>query len=263
MTQAAISYQIKLLEDVLGTPVFLRQNRRVTLTHAGRRLAGPTTEAFDLLRDAYTAPDDDMTLTISTLVTLASNWLAPRIGRFQMSHPRIAVRMSTEAHSVDFKSEEFDVAIRYGDGQWPGLRAHEVMPVAFTPMISPTLLEQYGPLHDPAELMRLPFIDPADRNIAYWLDEAGISDRPAKANAQIMIGAQTGEAAAAIAGHGVAFLNPAFFRTELETRRLIQPFDQVSTDGKSYWLVYPESRRHNLKIVAFRKWVLAEAAADR
>ncbi len=263
MTQAAISYQIKLLEDVLGTPVFLRQNRRVTLTRAGRRLAGPTTEAFDLLRDAYTAPDDDMTLTISTLVTLASNWLAPRIGRFQMSHPRIAVRMSTEAHSVDFKSEEFDVAIRYGDGQWPGLRAHEVMPVAFTPMISPTLLEQYGPLCSPADLMRLPFIDPADRNIAYWLDEAGISDRPAKANAQIMIGAQTGEAAAAIAGHGVAFLNPAFFRTELETGRLIQPFDQVSTDGKSYWLVYPESRRHNLKIVAFRKWVLAEAAADR
>ena len=262
MTQAAVSYQIKLLEDLLGMPVFLRQNRRVTLTRAGRQLAGPTTEAFDLLRTAYAAPDDDMTLTISTLVTLASNWLAPRIGRFQMTHPKIAVRMSTEAHSVDFRSEEFDVAIRYGDGQWPGLRAHEVIPVAFTPMVSPALMAEYGPLEGPKDLMRLPFIDPEDPNIAIWLEDAGIGIRPAKADAKIMIGAQTGEAAAAVAGHGVAFLNPAFFRTELDTGRLIQPFDQISRDGKSYWLVYPENRRRNPKIVAFRKWLLAEAAAD-
>lgn len=204
MTQAAVSYQIRLLEDVLGTPLFLRHNRRVSLTDTGQRLAGPTTEAFDLLRDAYAAPEGDITLSISTLVTLASNWLAPRIGHFQMQHPHIAVRMSTEAHNVNFKAEAFDVAIRYGDGNWPDLRAHLILPTAFTPMISPVLLDQHGPVRTPRDLLRLPFIDPTDPNIPIWLDDAGVSDRPTARHAQVLIGAQTGEAAAATAGQGVA-----------------------------------------------------------
>jgi LysR family glycine cleavage system transcriptional activator len=261
MTQAAVSYQVKLLEDVLGSALFLRHNRRVSLTETGQRLAAPTTEAFDLLRDAYSAPDSSMTLSISTLVTVASNWLAPRIGHFQMQHPNIAVRMSTEAHSINFKSEAIDLAIRYGDGNWPDLRAHLLMPTAFTPVVSPALLERYGVLETPADLLALPFIDPTDPNLSIWLDEAGISERPKIKNAKVMIGAQTGEAAAAIAGRGIALLNPAFFQVELETGRLVQPFPQVSTNGNGYWLAYPESRRNSPKIAAFRKWVLVEAKA--
>ena len=116
MTQAAVSYQIKLLEERIGEPLFLRRPREIVLTEAGERLAPRTSEAFDILREAYGrfAEGEQVTLTINTMHTFASQWLAPRLGAFQLRHPEIAVRLETSQRLVDFAREEVDVVVRHG-----------------------------------------------------------------------------------------------------------------------------------------------------
>ncbi|MEO0823944.1 MAG: LysR substrate-binding domain-containing protein [Pseudomonadota bacterium] len=264
MSQASVSYQIKVLEERVGTPLFLRRPRHLSLTRAGERLAGPTIDAFERLRAAYATADlaEGRTLTISTTPTFATNWLAARLGRFQMENPDLAVRVRAEGANVDFGREEVDVAIRYGRGAWEGLAAHELMRSAFTPMLSPGLLKRLGAGAEPADLLGLRIIVPADPYWAIWLAQAGVEPGNLGARIGSDLESQMSEAQAAIAGLGVAMLTPRFFRYELETGRLVQPFGLIGTDGRGYWLVYPEARRTVTKIARFRAWLQAEAARD-
>ncbi|MGH7187198.1 MAG: LysR family transcriptional regulator, partial [Pseudomonadota bacterium] len=139
MTQAAVSYQVKLLEDRDGAPLFLRQPRGVALSEAGRRLASPATEAFQRLRAAFAALHETSAgvLSVTSIQTFCANWLAPRLGGFQMAHPDIAVRLESAGRLVDFAREDFDLGIRGGAGNWPGLKTHLLMPIEFTPLCSP------------------------------------------------------------------------------------------------------------------------------
>lgn len=262
MTQAAVSYQIKVLEERIGTPLFLRKPRRIELTDVGRHFAPAVTRAFELLGAAYAAARTGArgTLVVSTLPTLAANWLARRLGRFQAAHPELIVRIAASTELADFAREEVDVAIRAGRGDWPGLAAHRLLACEFTPMLSPGLADSIGGVREPADLLRLPVIDATDVWWAQWLAAAGVpaegfTDRPGSRTR-----VQLYEGNAAIAGQGVAILTPAFFADELADGRLIQPFDLVCDDGDAYWLVYPEARRNTPKIAAFRRWVLAEAS---
>src|SRR5262245_53274530 len=146
MTQAAVSYQVKLLEDRVGAPLFLRLPKRVVLSEVGKRLAAPVTESFQRLEAAFAAlrETNDGVLSITAITSFATNWLVPRLGAFQLAHPSIAVRLETDHRLVDFAREEFDIGIRTGRGQWPGLRAHMLMPTEFTPLCSPALLARFG-----------------------------------------------------------------------------------------------------------------------
>src|ERR1700712_475959 len=136
MTQAAVSYQVKLLEERLGPPLFRREKRRVVLTDAGRRAGPSITRAFDAIDSAFGAirAEDEAVLTISTSNTFANTWLAWRLGSFQMAHPDMAVRLLTSDAISDFASDDVDVAIRSGLGGWDGLVADEILPIDFTPM---------------------------------------------------------------------------------------------------------------------------------
>lgn len=118
MTQAAVSYQIRILEERLGAPLFARSKRRVTLTEAGRRAAPVISGAFDTLAEALStiAADNESVLAVSTAPTFASAWLAPRLGTFQVRHSDLAVRLETSNRLVDFVAEDVDVAIRIGKG---------------------------------------------------------------------------------------------------------------------------------------------------
>lgn len=263
MTQAGVSYQIRLLEERLGGALFLRKPRGIELTALGGRLAGPTREAFDLLRAAYAPPAEADSLSISTLPTMAGNWLSQRLGRFQADNPNLSVRMEASDHLVDFAREDIDVAIRLGEGDWPGLTAQKLFTVDFTPMLSPALIAQHGPLSDPAQIVPLPWIASNDPGWNLWLAAAGVSrecscpPRPA-----LLLGTQIHEARLAMAGNGVALLTPRFFRFELATGALVQPFQTTATDGKAYWLVHPPARRNRPAIRAFRRFLLSEVAAD-
>jgi LysR family glycine cleavage system transcriptional activator len=262
MSQAAVSYQIRLLEDRVGAPLFLRLPRGVRLTDTGRRLAVGVGEAFDTLRAAFAevAREAGGVLTISAIPAFATNWLAPRIGAFQLRHPEIAVRMTTENRLVDFAREEVDVALRAGRGGWPGLVAHRLYPLRFTPVCSPDLLRRFGPLREPADLLRLPLLTPTDPWWRQWFADAGVAADGIETRAGIVLDSQQIEGRAALAGQGVAMLTPFLWAAELAGGRLVQPFPLVGDDGWSIWLIYPEARRNLAKVRAWRDWLLGEVA---
>jgi len=262
MTQAAVSYQVKLLEERLGAPLFLRRPRQVALTAMGRKLAPAVTRAFDAMDAAFAAVrgEGGDALSISAVSTFASNWLVQRLGRFQLAHPSVAVRLSTSQDLVDFAREEVDIGIRSGSGNWPGLAAHKLLDADFTPMLSPSLAASIGGVASPADLLRLPRIDAGDVWWRLWFEAAEVFQPDAASQHGNRLDSQHLEARAAVAGQGVAILTPAFFQEELASGQLLRPFALTCNDGHGYWLVYPEGRRLVPKIQAFREWTLSEVA---
>ena len=262
MTQAAASYQIKVLEERIGAPLFLRRPKQIELTEPGQRLAPAVSEAFAILGQAYAAARGgaDGLLCVTTVLTFASNWLAQHLGAFQLAHPALAVRLDTSSRLTDFAREDVDLAIRSGGGKWPGLEAHKLLDADFTPMLSPKLAASIGGVNEPADLLRLPILDPGDIWWSQWFEAAGVTGHDLAKRPGSSMGAQAYEANAAMAGHGVAILTRALFKNEIADGRLVQPFDLVGDDGHAYWLVYPTARRNVPKIRAFRDWILAEIA---
>ena len=140
LTQAAVSYQVKALEERLGAPLFVRERGRARLTPLGLRLLPTLTQAFDSIEAAFATQreEDESLLTITTTHTFANTWLAWRLGAFQMAHPELAVRLATSNDVVDLKAGDADVGIRAGPGNWPGLEEHRLF--AETPAIAESLL---------------------------------------------------------------------------------------------------------------------------
>jgi len=264
MTQAAISYQVKLLEDRVGAPLFLRQPKKVVLSEVGKRLAPQVSEAFQRLEAAFAAMRGtaEGVLSVTSVHTFATNWLVPRLGTFQLAHPDIAVRLDVSSRTLDLTREEFDIGIRGGQGSWPGHKAHRLMLGEFTPLCSPELLARSGPLKEPADLLRLPRLDAHDEWWRHWFALAGVDYVKPAAGGSLTVDVQSMAGTAAIAGQGVAILMPAFFKADLAAGRLVQPFDIMGRDDQSYWLVYAEERGKTPKIRALRDWVLAEVKRD-
>ncbi|WP_275784086.1 LysR substrate-binding domain-containing protein [Pararhizobium gei] len=262
MTQTAVSYQIKLLEDHVGEPLFLRRTRHIALTDAGERLAPKIAQGLSVFEEALAAlrSDAGQLLHIDSTATFAQQWLTRTLGRFQLKHPNIAVRLTTSPVIIDFASTRADVAVRWGKGDWPGLKAHRIMRMDFTPMLSPTLAASIGGIHNPTDLLKLPIISAADEWWKQWFTEAGIDDPGLGRFPANELGTQSFDAGMAIAGQGVAIVNPKHFPDEIESGRLYQPFSLTCNDGRDYWLVYPEGRRNIPKIRDFRNWLLEELA---
>jgi LysR family transcriptional regulator, glycine cleavage system transcriptional activator len=258
MTQAAVSYQIKLLEERIGTPLFVRRPRQIALTETGERLAPQVTNAFEMLRTAFadTRGRVDGTLSISSVPTFASHWLAQNLGLFQVAHPDLAVRVESSARVIDFGDGDFDMAIRGAVGLPPGLVGHLLLVADFAPMLSPKLAQTIGGISEPADLLKLPMVDADDPWFALWFETAGVAGYSIEKRPITRLGAQNLEAAAAIAGRGVAMLTPTFYADDIAAGRLIQPFDILASDGHGYYLVYPEARRNVPKIRAFRDWIM-------
>ena len=276
MTQAAVSYQIKLLEDRISAPLFRRLTRKLALTEAGQRLAPVAAEVFSRLHAAFAAvaSKNDGILAISSVITFTTNWLVPRIGRFQMAWPEIAVRLETDSRLVDFTREEFDVGIRGGRqarGIWPGLASDLLLSVDLMPFCTPGLLAQFGPVLSPGDLAKMPLIGEFNPDRPHphgveadwrsWFQAAGAPtiEMPALKS---RFATQQLEAAAALAGQGVALLTPQFFRSEIDSGRLI-PLSPVRVrDVESYYLVCLAGRREAPKIKAFREWLQQELTLD-
>lgn len=260
LTQAGVSYQIKLLEERLNARLFTRKGRGMVLTGLGQRIAPRVSEAFGMLSQAFDSARDESeaVLGISTTTTFATNWLAGRLGGFQMDRPGLAVRLDVTNTIVDLDSGDFDVAIRYGAAPTPGLVSHFVMRQVVTPMASPDFLARH-PIREPRDLLSVPRLSQVDGWWTLWLDAfaggaPGVVDAPA-----LGFDTQVLDGQAAMAGQGVAVLNPIFFARELEAGLLVQPFDHLVTDDSAAsWLVYPEHKRRLAKVRAFRDWLLRE-----
>lgn len=265
MTRAAVSYQIKLLEERVGTPLFVRKGRQVILTETGAALAAQATQAFSLLSEAYQSARGGAAgrLSISTMQTFASNWLSERLGLFQQAHPDIAVTLDTSSRMVDFTKEDLDIGIRAGKGEWAGLTAHFLFKGDYTPMLSPRLAESVGGIREPADLYKIPLLGHTDPWWTTWFKAAGSEYRRDWVRPGPMLGAQFYEAVSAIAGQGAAILTSNLYQTHLADGRLIRPFAAEGSDGHDYWLVYATSRRNMPKIKLFRDWMLEQTKGMR
>ena len=264
MTQAAVSYQIRSLEERVGIKLFERGKGRVRLTDAGRRLLVPLSEAFDRIDGAFAAlrTDDESLLTISTTFTFANTWLAWRLGGFQIDHPGLAVRLSTSNQLTNLFGSEADVAIRAGAKPWDGLDCIELMTVDFTVMCTPSFLArteaELGRALELADVAGLPLIGPQDDWWDHWFSAAGIDRPAAPPGAGLRLDSQADEGHAAMGGQGVALLTPAFWRNDIADGRLVAPVALTATAGYRYWLVTAPGRGNVPKIKRFREWLLAE-----
>ena len=264
MTQAAVSWQVKALERRLDQPLFRRLPREVALTPAGERLARAAGEAMAALRAAVAdiSEDGEGVLAITTMQTFAARWLAPRIGAFQVSHPKIAVRVETTGRVVDLLRGEADVGVRTGDGGWPEMEAIRLFPTGWTVVGPPEAMGALGPSPAPADLLAAPRIG-LPEEWRMWFDAAGVdaaADGPAAE--RITADNQVLEVAAAQASGAFALASPILWASEIASGRLVQPFPVVTRHPQHYWLVYPGDRRRARKIAAFREWLLAAVAAD-
>lgn len=267
MTQAAVSYQVKGLEQRLGAPLFVRERGRARLTPLGERLQPALTRAFDAIEAAFAVnrAEDEATLTVTTTQTFANTWLAWRLGSFQMAHPDLAVRLTTESRILDLHGGEADVAIRAGMGDWPGTESQRLLPIDFTPMASPRFVAsveaEFGRPLRPEDLPDLPMISPGDDWWTSWFAAAGVpADRRRSVRGGLRLDSQANEGHAAMGGRGFALLTPAFWVNDLAEGRLVQPFAALGSQGFAYWLCYPPERRAVPKVKRFRDWLLATLA---
>ena len=265
MTQAAVSYQVKSLEERLGAPLFVREKGRAKLTPLGQRLLPPLTRAFDAIEAAFAShrQEDESLLTITTTHTFANTWLAWRLGGFQMEHTDLAVRMTTSNELCDLRAGDADVAVRAGSGGWEGMEEYRLFESAFTPMTSPECLSQVeqrlGRKLEPADLPHEHLINPADEWWQQWFSDNGVpADESVLRRPGIRLENQANEGHAAMAGQGFALLTPLLWKGDVAAGRLIAPFrDRISHRQWSYWLVYPKERRTVPKVKRFREWLLA------
>ena len=264
MTQSAISYQIKLLERFVGTSLFVREARGVTLNEQGRTIEPVVSRALGdlsrIFRNASTEANN--LLVITTMQTFAGSWLAPRLGGFQLLHPEFAVRLDVSARVADLEREGIDIAIRTGTGNWPGLVSHCLMELTFTPNCSPTYLEREGRPETPADVRRHILIAPTDESWRIWFEKAGLPPNTPIARRGIDVETQQMAISLAIAGHGITLAAPAFVKEELRAGRLVQLFDKTIYSGLDYYLAYPESQKSQPKIRLFRDWILKEVASS-
>ena len=262
MSQAAVSYQVKGLEAALGVPLFVRARGRVALSDAGAQLAGQITSAFDTLDDAFSRlrAEDASMLRINSFQSFSMRWLATRLGGFQLGHPDLAVQLMVKDGLTDFAREDVDVAIRGGKGDWPGLYAQFLMRMLYAPMASPAFIAEHGPLDTAEQLARARLLSPDDIWWNRWFAHAGITE-PRPPQTGIRLDSQTIEGSAAVAGQGVAILNPVFWHEELRDGRLVQLGEPLFFSS-SLWIVCPEHKRNQPKVKAFRDWAVAEAEAD-
>ena len=264
MTQAAVSYQVKALEERLGAALFVRERGRVVLTPLGARLQPALSGAFDAIAQAFAAnrEEDAALLTVATTFTFANTWLAWRLGGFQVEHPDLAVRLATDNRLTDLVAGEADVAIRAGTGPWPGLDAVPVMPVNFTPMCTPSCLARIehalGRTMTPADVPSQQLISPEDDWWDLWFAAAGVESGGRKRGAGLRLDSQADEGHAAMGGQGFALLTPAFWKNDIADQRLVRPFALTASAGYRYWLVSSPARRGLPKIKRFREWLLKQ-----
>jgi LysR family transcriptional regulator of beta-lactamase len=255
VTQAAVSHQIRGLEDRLGVTLFRRSNRKLVLTDEGVALAPTLFEAFGSINRLFAqfeAGGLREVLTVSAVGTFVVGALMERLPAFRAGHPRIDLRLLTNNNKVDLVAEGLDYAIRFGDGAWHGSDAELICTAPLSPLCPPELAER---LREPADLMRVPLLRSyRPQDWLAWFEAAGIEPAnlrgPMFDSSLIMI-------QAAIRGEGVALAPHDLFRWEIERGQLVRPF-QIEAYLGGYWLTRLKSRPPTPAMEAFRAWLLAE-----
>ncbi len=266
VTPAALSFQIKNLEEHLGTPLFHRRNRAVDLTEAGRALAPGAADAFVTLAAAWRAArrtTDGAGLTVTAGPAFTAKWLAPRLFAFASAHPEIELRFSASLRLMDFDRDDIDVAIRFGlPRDEPGLSGHVLTREWLTPMMTPAMALDYP---DPADLARAPLLHQDDTAFLHpaidwpaWFRAAGIVPH-ATAGARF---SQADHALdAATAGAGVVLGRISLAERDIREGRLVMPYPLALATEAVTRVVYPAGAETRPQVRTFLDWLDREVAS--
>lgn len=268
VTQAAISHQVKSLEEYLGLQLFKRLNRALMLTDEGQKYFPEVRDALDQLSNAtenLIANENTGILTVSVMPSFASLWLVSRLHHFYQEYPDIDVRISAEDRLTDFSRDDVDCAIRYGRGGWTDVYWEKFMEEEIFPVCSPHYLEKHPAIKDPSGLAGHQLLhDYAVRPIEddhltwrNWLTKAGATNVDYRRGPQFSHTHMVMQAC--IAGEGVAMGRSALIQQELATGRLVRLYKFAVTSDVAYYFVCPKRGIERYKNSAFRDWLLSES----
>lgn len=274
LTPAAVSHQIKEIEDQLGVVLFTRTSRSIRLTEGGVVLLEAAVDALDLLTRAAARAGKmgrGMALLKLTLSpTFASKWLMPRLLGFRKAHAAIELRFDITDTVRDFDLDDVDVGIRFGAGKYPGLRSHRLFDDVVIPVCSPALLAGDLPLREPRDLLNhtLCHVDWTLQGLTWptwtmWMAAAGIENFD---DSRCLVFDDSAHAVqAALDGTAVALADFAMVASDLSAGRLLRPFDLGIRYGPefAYFLVYPERSADDPRIASFREWMMGQAQATK
>lgn len=266
VTPSAVSHQVKTLEEHLGVILFVREAKSLLLTAAGRSYLPAVQQAFNVLIDATRQLQVQLmpTLRVDIPPTFAAKWLIPRMDRFVKAHPEIDLKVSTNAGMPDFSRDEFDLAIRFGRGSYPGLHSELCLSVEVFPVCSPALMNRDKPLRVPSDLRHhtllhdsSTYTDGINPHWSAWLRRAEVGDVDASRGlsfspSHLVINA-------AIDGLGVALAKNSWVAQDLAAGRLVRPFDISLPVEFAYYIMFPRERAQDVRIATFVDWVRSEA----
>lgn len=269
VTQAAISHQVKGLEDVLGVTLFRRFNRRLMLTDAGQTYLPALSEAFDRIEVAtrrMRLEDETGPLKVTVANSFAAKWLLPRMPAFRARYPDIDVMIAASDSVVDLTRDDFDMGVRFGLGTYPGLKVDLLFDDEVFPVCSPKLLEGEHPLHGPADLTHHTLLHDqiGHSELPDWplwcraanVKLPNIERGPRYSHSSLVI-------QAAIDGQGVGLMRSSLVSLDLEAGRLVRPFGPSLKSNYACYIVSLESMADRPKVKAFREWLLEQAEGLR
>lgn len=260
ITPAAVSQQVRFLEDYLGVRLFTRHARGVDLTGSGleyARALGTLLDQLALATQRIRPAGRPLGLTIATTPSFAVRWLMPRLAQFLDRHADYDVRLCTSNTMADFARQDIDIAVRYGAGRWPGLSAQLLVSTELFPVCSPSLGGSAGSLRTPADLQPRRLLRLATDEWPKWLAAAGLAAQPAAGPEFSDIGLLI---QAAVAGQGVALGQSVIVADDLSVGHLIEPFGLRIPSGKGYYLVALPEAFGRAPVVAFGRWLREELA---
>ncbi len=244
VTQGAVSRQVALLQSTLRMQLVVRTGRGIALTELGHRLFSGVNAGFERMRltiEELAADAGEATVTISTVPTVATRWLIPRIAAFREANPDITLDVRSSLALVNLALPTIDLAIRYGEGRWPGVKSHLLFEVRSFPVCSPGFFEQHGPMREPSDLQHLPLIHKVSRQ--WWLDwlhAAGVQS--AKLRGGVIVDEFELAIQLALDGQGVALGREGLIGPELSAGSLQRVFDVSVKLPRAFFLCYSDAR---------------------
>ncbi len=262
VTPGAVSQQIRMLEERIGVPLFMRERYGVRMTEAGAGIYPALLKAFEQIERTVEGLEIAMgrqTLTVSTIPSFAASWLVPRLGRFTERYPEIEVRIEATANVVDLRRDKVDLAVRHGLGQYPGLQVIRLMAPVLVPVAAPALVGWQPVIRSPVDCLHYPLLHDSERaDWGLWLtahdvvEEARSLRGPSFEDDFLLI-------RAAEAGQGLALIPQDYAVPEIAAGRLVQVLDLPWPSRFAYYIVSVPNGPRRAAVEAFSAWLLEEA----
>jgi LysR family glycine cleavage system transcriptional activator len=263
VTASAASLQIRALEGYLARPLFRRNGRQVHLTSEGACLLPRVQQA---LTDIERAVDDvrgerqSGPVKVTTLSSFLQQWLLPRMARFRAAHPEVALHLQSSPNAVDFVREDFHLAIRFGTGGWPNVRAEKLLEEWLLPVCAPALYKKYGPVRNVDDLRRYPLLHSVSEPWTTWMFD-GRADDPSAGFRGALYDDSQAVVRLAVQGDGLALGRWCLVADDVGSGALVAAGDRPVRFERSYWVVWPNRAHEVPGVKAFISWLRIEAAA--